>query len=277
MKNFLYLLFLLGLAPAAAWAQGVGLGIGTPASSALLDVTSTSKGVLIPRMSTDQRGKIASPANGLLVYDTDTKGFWYYNGAAWQAMGGAAGASKTRTVYVPASAMSYSGTNGIAPDRWGLTLTSASSVAPGALVPRPTDWDDSQPFTVTLYFSAPLITASDKVVSWRMSTGGTQPNGTANGWDSYDFTVSEDGASVSYPGSNYTSIAKSQTWTPKYSSQYNTWYFGSGAPTTANRFDNDHNALWHFQFQRGYKFQTSPETYTGDLTLNGLLITYTAK
>lgn len=48
-------------------------------ASAILDVTSTEKGMLVPRMTTVQRTAIASPANGLLVYDTDTQSFWHYN------------------------------------------------------------------------------------------------------------------------------------------------------------------------------------------------------
>lgn len=49
-----------------------------PDPSAMLDVQSTAKGVLIPRMTTGHREGIANPANGLLVYDTDTGTFWYF-------------------------------------------------------------------------------------------------------------------------------------------------------------------------------------------------------
>jgi hypothetical protein len=65
----------------------VGIGIAIPHSSALLDVSSTSKGLLIPRMTYAQRNAIVSPANGLLIYQTDGgvqgAGFYYYNGSAW--------------------------------------------------------------------------------------------------------------------------------------------------------------------------------------------------
>jgi hypothetical protein len=57
-----------------------------PAASAMLDVSSTNKGLLIPRMTTAQRTAIASPANGLTVYDTNTLGFWFYNGSSWQSL-----------------------------------------------------------------------------------------------------------------------------------------------------------------------------------------------
>jgi hypothetical protein len=60
-------------------------------SSALLDVKSTSKGMLVPRMTTAQRTTIASPATGLLVYDTDANSFWFYNGNAWTNLTGTSG------------------------------------------------------------------------------------------------------------------------------------------------------------------------------------------
>jgi|GEM_PF-1543623 len=68
-----------------AFSQGVGIG-GTPAASAMLDVQSTTRGLLVPRMTLAQRGAIASPANGLLIYQTDaSRGFWYYDtpSATW--------------------------------------------------------------------------------------------------------------------------------------------------------------------------------------------------
>ncbi|MBL6963887.1 MAG: hypothetical protein ISR55_08690, partial [Bacteroidetes bacterium] len=54
------------------------------AASAMLDIKSTSKGLLIPRVTATQKGNISSPATGLLVYQTDgTQGFYYYNGSSW--------------------------------------------------------------------------------------------------------------------------------------------------------------------------------------------------
>ena len=64
-----------------------GIGTTTPNASSLLEVVSTSKGVLIPRMTQTQRNAIASPATGLLIYQTtNTPGFYYYNGTAWTAI-----------------------------------------------------------------------------------------------------------------------------------------------------------------------------------------------
>lgn len=63
-----------------------GIGTTTPNASSLLEVRSTTKGVLFPRMTAAQRGAIASPTTGLLVYQTDgTTGFYYYSGG-WKAL-----------------------------------------------------------------------------------------------------------------------------------------------------------------------------------------------
>lgn len=54
-----------------------------PAASAMLDVKSTSKGILIPRMTTAERAAIATPANGLMVFDITTNTFWFYKSGTW--------------------------------------------------------------------------------------------------------------------------------------------------------------------------------------------------
>jgi trimeric autotransporter adhesin len=64
-------------------AQSVGINTPTPDASAVLDVKSTTKGLLIPRMTTIQRNAVAVPATGLQVFDTDTKSLWVYDGSAW--------------------------------------------------------------------------------------------------------------------------------------------------------------------------------------------------
>ncbi len=62
--------------------SNVGIGTTTPAASAVLDLTSTTQGLLVPRMSNYVAG-ISSPANGLLVYDNVKNTFYYYNNTAW--------------------------------------------------------------------------------------------------------------------------------------------------------------------------------------------------
>ena len=53
-------------------------------ASAMMDVTSTTKGLLIPRLTTAQRTAIASPGKGLLVYDSTLKSFYFHDGVNWQ-------------------------------------------------------------------------------------------------------------------------------------------------------------------------------------------------
>jgi hypothetical protein len=65
-------------------AGSLSVGVNTPNASALLDLTSTTKGLLLPRMTTTQINAIASPAAGLTVYNTTLALICFYNGTAWQ-------------------------------------------------------------------------------------------------------------------------------------------------------------------------------------------------
>ena len=66
----------------------VGIGTTTPNASSVLDVSSTTKGLLTPRMTTGERTAIVTPADGLIVYDTDLKSFYHYNSTtvSWNRM-----------------------------------------------------------------------------------------------------------------------------------------------------------------------------------------------
>jgi hypothetical protein len=59
----------------------------TPNSSAMLDIKSTTKGLLAPRMTTAQRNAIVSPATGLMVFDTDVNKFFFYASGSWIEIG----------------------------------------------------------------------------------------------------------------------------------------------------------------------------------------------
>lgn len=77
LRNSIYVVLFMFLMQ-YSMAQ-VGINTTTPDPSSMLDVSSTTKGMLTPRMTTAQKNLIASPANGLLVYDIDLKGFYYYD------------------------------------------------------------------------------------------------------------------------------------------------------------------------------------------------------
>ena len=65
----------------------VGIGTNNPLASAQLDITSTTKGFLPPRMTRAERDAIASPANGLIIYNTSTKSLDLWSGSVWITFG----------------------------------------------------------------------------------------------------------------------------------------------------------------------------------------------
>jgi hypothetical protein len=67
-------------------AGSLGVGTASPNASAILDVQSTAKGVRMPNMTTTQKNAIASPAAGLMVFDTTLSKLCVYSGAAWQTI-----------------------------------------------------------------------------------------------------------------------------------------------------------------------------------------------
>ena len=64
----------------------IGIGTNAPEASAVLDISSTNKGFLSPRMTPTQRDAITNPASGLIVYDNSNNNVDYFNGTAWRAI-----------------------------------------------------------------------------------------------------------------------------------------------------------------------------------------------
>ncbi len=86
-------------------AGAVGIGTASPAASAALEVSSTTKGLLPPRLTQLQRDAIGSPATGLTLYNTDTNKFNTWNGTRWEA-----GLSATEQALVyPTITFAYTG------------------------------------------------------------------------------------------------------------------------------------------------------------------------
>jgi hypothetical protein len=104
MKNLVILFFALVFA-GNIQAQ-VGIGTQTPASSAQLEVSSTNKGFLPPRMTAVQRDSIAGPVAGLIIYCTNCGSnggeLQVHNGSSWRNMIGA-------TASLPAIGQPYQG------------------------------------------------------------------------------------------------------------------------------------------------------------------------
>ena len=75
----------------------VGINTTMPNASAMLDVVSTNKGLLPPRMTTDQRNAIASPAAGLVIFNTTTNCINFYTSSGWNESCGSLACGNTIT------------------------------------------------------------------------------------------------------------------------------------------------------------------------------------
>jgi trimeric autotransporter adhesin len=86
MKN-IYIVLLSVLGFGAAAQDNVGIGTSKPDQSAVLDLSSSNKGLLVPRLNAAARAGIPTPAKGLLVYQLDeAAGFYFYNGSKWSPL-----------------------------------------------------------------------------------------------------------------------------------------------------------------------------------------------
>lgn len=105
----------LGCISYTAFSQNSGVGVGTttPDASAALDITSTTKGLLIPRMTSAQRDAIATPANGLLIFNLNNNTFEVYKSSCtcWVTVtdGGNTPASSVVNTPPTASSLNYTG------------------------------------------------------------------------------------------------------------------------------------------------------------------------
>ncbi len=82
MKKVLFLFSILFVIQSNAQVA-INTSNASPDASSMLDISSTSSGLLIPRMTASDRDNISSPATGLTVYVTDDNSFYYYNGTSW--------------------------------------------------------------------------------------------------------------------------------------------------------------------------------------------------
>ena len=133
-------------------------------ASAMLDVGSTTKGMLVPRMTTTQRTGISSPATGLLVYQTDgTPGFWFYNGASWQSL-----TAQGNTFNGPGQLIEANGSGLVPTANLGTGLASATTFLRGDgkwVTPTGLDIQDA--------FSAPLLSSVSTSPGATMNFPGT--------------------------------------------------------------------------------------------------------
>lgn len=119
--------------------NNVGIGTNTPNANAILEMQSTSQGVLVPRMTTAQRLAIAAPTEGLLVYDITVDCFFFYEATStsWTSLctGGATGPTGPAGPAGAAGAAGATGPTGLA----GATGPAGPTGAAGATGPSGAD------------------------------------------------------------------------------------------------------------------------------------------
>jgi hypothetical protein len=152
----------------------VGVGILTPDASAILDLTSTVKGFLTPRMTTAQIAAIASPAEGLKVYDVTLHKAQYWDGSAWKDEGGVSAHSGLTGLVAPAD------------DHTQYLPISGARAMDGQLGPK----------VVTLADAATIVTDASLGNHFRITLGGNRTLGNPSG--AYDgqilrYEIKQDG------------------------------------------------------------------------------------
>jgi len=103
------LIFLLFTVAGISQAQNAGIGTLNPDPSARLEIASDSQGFLMPRLTTAQRVAVSAPAAGLMVFDSDTNTFWYFDGTVWSEINPSTPPSNSNLLF---SILDQSGLNG---------------------------------------------------------------------------------------------------------------------------------------------------------------------
>lgn len=198
---------LLGTTTAFA-QQNVGINTTTPDASAALDVTSTNKGVLVPRMNQSQRTGISNPATGLLIWQTDgTSGFYYNAGTpaspSWIQLGatgpvgpagpvgpvgpvGPTGATGPQGATGPTGATGPQGATGPAGAGFANGTTGGQVYLTGAVAPYAPQVPQTVTGDVTLTSAAVTTIASNAVTTGKIANnavtvGKISATGTADG------------------------------------------------------------------------------------------------
>ena len=129
---------------------GISTDGSTPNSSAMLDLNSNNRGLLIPRMTTTARNLIPSPSPGLLVYDTTANLFCYFNGSFWYQ---AEAALLTSTIGTssPAGIFAINSSSAVGPNN--STVLDISNPTRGVLIPRTTTGSIANPATGLIIYN----------------------------------------------------------------------------------------------------------------------------
>lgn len=219
MKNKVVLIVIISiLAFFSANAQNVAINNdgSPPDGSAMLDITSSDKGILIPRMA--DHTTIASPVQGLLVYNTSNNSFWFYDGTVWNQIAagggsgtldeaydyGGAGAGRTITADAGAVEINTSAANNVGL----LTRNTGSGGAIGALVTNtsnPYSAIEASSVSTTGSFASPvssILGIYDGTGDWSAGIIGQNTN-TTSGIDAHGVIgIAQGNTSAGIYGSN---------------------------------------------------------------------------
>jgi hypothetical protein len=135
MKAVFFGLFATLLSYGIATAQVAINTDGTPPdNSAALDIKSTTLGFLPPRLTTDQRNAVPSPATGLILYNTTTNRYNYYNGTQWKEVAATKVSGPSTGTNCPAGGLSIYANSSPAPA--GSAMLNVNDPSRGMLIPR---------------------------------------------------------------------------------------------------------------------------------------------
>ena len=185
MKSKIHVIFslLLTLGSVNAFAQ-IGIGTTSPNSSAALDITSTSKGLLFPRLTSIERANIANPTAGMIIYCTNcgTKGeLEIYNGSSWVKTSNSAAAAAVpilTTTAISSITTTSAASGGTIIDEAGSTVTSKGLC--WSTSPNPTISNSLTTISGAGNFTSSL-TGLSSTTTYYVRAWATSGNGTAYG------------------------------------------------------------------------------------------------
>ena len=211
----------------------VGIGTNNPSSSAILELSSTSKGFLPPRMSESEKNAISSPVAGLMIYQVNNSpGLYYYTGSAWTGpltVSDLTGYLKADGTVTATGSLNLGGQKVVNV----ATPTASTDAANKSYVDGLSGgltWKES---VVNLVSSAPATPATGSRYILSASWGGGSANqiGTYNG-STWTFTTpsNRDAVFATVPSNGY--VYNGTSWNQFNSST--TYTFGTGLTNTSN-------------------------------------------
>ena len=124
MKKLLILLAIFTTFATMAQSVGINADGGTADASAMLDVSSTTKGFLPPRMTTTERNAIGTPATGLVIFNTTTNGLEFKSSTGWTSL---------TTGTITASGLAVSGDVAVNTNKFTVTAANGNTAVAGTL------------------------------------------------------------------------------------------------------------------------------------------------